>query len=205
MKRLLILLLFAPMCFGQGKFTAHYQLPAWIENVQQHDTLKGGSLTDTTVAGLDTLKKNYLNLLSTRVDAWLWKIHQDCLDSIAAVRSYEASLRDTIKAGINLAGISGADTTGRFYIADQSNLSAIYVRTTLSDTAHCTFNVIRDRSGTRVNLFSANQSVGHGVTTNTTLQNTAVLSGDVYLVNVVSMTAKQISMLFQLGFSKAQK
>lgn len=114
------------------------------------------------------------------------------------------ALKDTVSKGGNFQAISAADSLC-LYVVDQWGLTAIYVKTKLSDTSHVVFNVWRDRGGVRVKLFSSNQTVTQGVTTSIPNQNTDVLYDDYYVIEIVSLTGVQADMLVQLSFNKQQR
>lgn len=115
-----------------------------------------------------------------------------------------AALKDTIGKGGSFQTISAADSLC-LYIADQWGLTAIYVKTKLSDTSHVVLNLWRDRGGARVKLFSSNQTVTQGIDTKTPDQNTDVVLNDYYIVQIVSLTGAQADMLVQLSFKRVQR
>ena len=112
---------------------------------------------------------------------------------------------DTIAEKMRYTNLSSADTTGRFYIVSQSGMTALSVKVNCSDTAHVTFNLIRERNGARVTLFGSNQTATKGVSTFAVNQNTNSAINDLYMFNIISTTGTQVAALFQMNFTKLRK
>ena len=67
-KKLLFLTVFVWGCASSQTYTTHYAFPVW----GYRDTVKSGSKTDTTLV-ISTPTRNYINLLATRMDAFLYR------------------------------------------------------------------------------------------------------------------------------------